>query len=318
MSERRLPTCDDATGMNALESLGHGVVVTDTEQRVLYMNPAATTLTGRRREDAVGLPLSAVMSCVDPADRQPAPIPPGGSDQGAGTFGSRLLLRADGSEVAISETTTVMHDSGGEPSGYVVCLQDARQLRDLAYQATHDPLTGLVNRREFERRLAAVVAEGQGSEVGHALCFVDLDGFKSINDHAGHAAGDAVLGRLAQSMRLVLRDGDTIGRLGGDEFGIILRNCPVDMAVQLADGLRGLVERVRLRWAGQTLMVRTSIGLVAIDGRTIDGGDAFRKADLACYLAKTSGRNAVHVYAGETWDHVRANRRRRDPPDAAE
>lgn len=307
---------DDQVSLHVLEALGHGVVVTDAAERVIYMNPAATALTGRSLGSASGRPLSKVLACIDPTDRRPAPIAVNGGVPDRCNGDGRLLLRADGGEAIISDTVTVLRDSEGVHTGYVVVIQDARHLRELVYQATHDPLTGLVNRREFERRLWRAVEESRRDGVVHAMCFVDLDCFKSVNDHAGHAAGDAVLGCLARGMRLVLRDGDVVGRLGGDEFGILLEHCPLEVAIQLADSLRECVPRIRLRWGRQTLTVRASIGVLSIDGTVPDPGDAFRKADIACYVAKASGRDAVHVYSGETWNHVRENRRWRYPPDA--
>ena len=307
---------DDPVSLRVLEALDHGVVVTDAAERVVYLNPAAAALTGRSAGSAVGQPLSKVLACVDPADRRPAPILVDGGESDRCNGDGRLLLRGDGGEAIISDTVTVLRDADGAHTGYVVVIQDARHLRELVYQATHDPLTGLMNRREFERRLWLTVEESRRDGVVHAMCFVDLDCFKSVNDNAGHAAGDAVLGCLARAMRLFLRDGDIVGRLGGDEFGVLLRHCPLEVAVQLADGLRELVPRIRQRWGRQTLTVRASIGVLSIDGTVADPGDALRKADIACYVAKSGGRNAVHVYSGETWSHVRENRRWRDPPDA--
>ena len=161
---------DDPVSLRVLEALDHGVVVTDAAERVVYLNPAAAALTGRSAGSAVGQPLSKVLACVDPADRRPAPILVDGGESDRCNGDGRLLLRGDGGEAIISDTVTVLRDADGAHTGYVVVIQDARHLRELVYQATHDPLTGLMNRREFERRLWLAVEESRRDGVVMAWC----------------------------------------------------------------------------------------------------------------------------------------------------
>ena len=163
----------------------------------------------------------------------------------------------------------------------------------LAHQATHDPLTGLPNRRAFEQALEAAVGASRRASDASVLCFIDLDNFKIVNDTAGHAAGDALLVRLAALIRERVRAGDLVARIGGDEFALILHGCGVAEAHQIAENLRRAVSEFEFMWEGARFTVGLSIGLVPLDGRLESPGDALVAADLACYGAKRGGRNRV-------------------------
>ncbi len=166
----------------------------------------------------------------------------------------------------------------------------------LLYHANHDSLTGLINRQEFELKLEKALSEVRHEQHDHALMYLDLDQFKMINDSYGHAAGDELLKKLSASLRVHVRGTDTLARLGGDEFGILLYSCSLDKARLIADGLRQLVEDFRFIWKGKTLRVGVSIGLVEIDNSWKDLTEVLNAADTACYIAKDSGRNRIHVY----------------------
>ncbi|MDH3282694.1 MAG: EAL domain-containing protein, partial [Gammaproteobacteria bacterium] len=169
----------------------------------------------------------------------------------------------------------------------------------IAYQATHDGLTGLVNRREFERRLSMAVNAAKRVGSHHALCYMDLDQFKLVNDTAGHIAGDELLESLSDILRQKARAADTLARLGGDEFGLLLENCPLDKALEIAQALVDSVRNYVFKWEDRTFEIGISIGLVPITPDTVDSVQALTQGDVACYTAKDLGRNQVHVYSGK-------------------
>ena len=166
----------------------------------------------------------------------------------------------------------------------------------LAYQARHDPLTGLPNRRVFEQKLEESVNASRRAGDHGALCFIDLDRFKIVNDTCGHAAGDELLMRIALLIRDRVRDGDIVCRIGGDEFALILRGCSRDDALRLAESLRAGVSDFRFDWHGHFFSVGASVGLTCIDGTQSDPSEILIAADAACYEAKRSGRNRVVEY----------------------
>ncbi|HJW12217.1 MAG TPA: diguanylate cyclase [Albitalea sp.] len=187
----------------------------------------------------------------------------------------------------------------GDPTqGTIWILDDVTQERAqrerLAWSASHDSLTGLVNRAEFERALAQAMSRAGR----HAFCalFIDLDRFKQVNDNAGHAAGDAVLRDVAQQFTRHVRHTDIVARLGGDEFAVLLHRCPPPKALTIAEQLRAAVERYELTWEGKRYSVGASIGLVPLDGSFATPAEVMRAADAACYSAKREGRNRVTRY----------------------
>jgi diguanylate cyclase (GGDEF)-like protein len=167
--------------------------------------------------------------------------------------------------------------------------------RQLAYQASHDTLTGLINRREFEHRVERAIAHARVQTATHALLYLDLDQFKVVNDTCGHAAGDELLQQLAQILLSSVRYRDTLGRLGGDEFGMLLENCPLDKAVEIANKLLSAIDDFKFTWAGNSFTLGISIGVVPIDRSTTDIASTMSAADAACYIAKESGRNQVQI-----------------------
>lgn len=183
-------------------------------------------------------------------------------------------------------------------------IWDITKLRNLTqkmtYQATHDPLTNLINRREFERRLAQVTDETKFNTKDHSLCYMDLDQFKSVNDSCGHVAGDELLKQLSEKINSVIRDSDTFSRLGGDEFGLLLVGCPITKAVRIAEEVRKTVEQFRFHWDDKTFKVGISIGVVKINKKSGSIKDLQSAADTACYIAKEQGRNRVHIYAEDS------------------
>lgn len=177
-------------------------------------------------------------------------------------------------------------------------MRDAiqRYQTDLSFQTTHDPLTGLVNRREFERRIVAALNIAKSERSEHVLLYMDLDQFKVVNDTCGHTAGDEYLRQLSAMLVDRLRKHDSLARLGGDEFGVLLEHCPQDRALQIADQLLGEIQDFRFVWKGNSFTLGVSIGLVFINGQSENFSRILKAADAACYAAKDAGRNRIHVY----------------------
>ena len=186
-------------------------------------------------------------------------------------------------------------------------LQDriAEATTRLSYQAAHDMLTGLPNRREFEVRMERALASAREQDQAHTLCYLDLDQFKVVNDTCGHVAGDELLRQLAVLLSAKLRDRDTLARLGGDEFGVLLQNCTLEQAQPIAEVLRQMVKDFRFVWHDKSFVIGVSIGLVAITAESENLSNLLSYADAACYAAKDRGRNRVHVYQAEDTELVK-------------
>ncbi|MBE8590403.1 EAL domain-containing protein [Pseudomonas sp. MAFF 301449] len=286
-----------------LESIGDGVITTDVDGAITYMNPAAEAMTHWNSTQAQGLPLAALFNLLDD-NAQPDGFTliehivkgqlRGGSEH------SKTIQRLDGSTVSVTLVGAPIR-SAGKISGAVLVLHDMTQERqyiaNLSWQATHDALTGLANRREFEYRLEQVLhTAGQPEGGRHALMFLDLDQFKLVNDTCGHAAGDELLRHICALLQSDLREGDTLARLGGDEFGILLEHCPAAAAEKIAESLRHTVQSLHFVWKGRPFMTTVSIGLVHISQTPTTLETSLRAADMACYMAKEKGRNRVQVY----------------------
>jgi len=285
-----------------LQSIGDGVITTDVAGVIDYMNPIASQLTGCSERRARGRPLADVFKVVDEQSREPLadPVQCCLKENELITHAEHgLLTRRDGTEFAVNLTVAPIRAVDGTVSGAVVAIHDVTKMRDIArqlsYQAAHDSLTGLINRREFERRLNHVLESARDEGRSHALCFMDLDQFKVVNDTCGHAAGDELLAQLAEVLKARLRGSDTLARLGGDEFGLLLDSCPPAKAAQIAESLRRVVEEFRFCWEEKRFAVGMSMGLVPISADSSNLTDVLSAADAACYMAKDLGRNRVYV-----------------------
>jgi len=289
----------------ALQSLAEAIIATDKDGRISFMNPAAEQLTGTSAGASAGKLLEEAISLVDETDRRllADPIRQALSSGAAVNLGRRALLlsRTTGGERAIELTASPMRNADKEPVGAVVMLHDVTELRGLArqmsYQATHDALTGLVNRHEFERRLQESIDSGHRGDGQHVLCYLDLDHFKLVNDTSGHVAGDSMLREVAKLLRDAVRDSDTVGRLGGDEFGLLLIGCPLDKARQIADDLTRAVGDYRFVWRDKLFNIGVSVGLVEISRESGTLEELLAAADTACYVAKKQGSGRVAVYS---------------------
>src|SRR5579862_1959061 len=294
-----------AVPLLALNSLAEAIITTDRDGRIAYMNPAAEQLTGTEAAAATGRLLEEIVGLVDETDRRllSDPVQQALTGGAAVNLGRRALLlaRSSGSERSIELSASPVRSSAREVVGAVVILHDVTEMRGLArqmsYQATHDALTGLVNRREFERRLEEAIESGHRGDGQHVLCYLDLDRFKVVNDTSGHLAGDSMLREVAKLLRDAVRDSDTVARLGGDEFGTLLIGCPLDKARQIADDLTRAVGDYRFVWKDKIFNIGVSVGLVEISRESGSLEELLAAADTACYVAKKQGSGRVAVYS---------------------
>jgi diguanylate cyclase (GGDEF)-like protein/PAS domain S-box-containing protein len=299
-----------------LESIGEGVITTDTAGNIDYMNEAAEELAGSSRSVGLGKRLTDLIALVDEVDRESLgdPVARCLAERKRISLGRRALLlsKFGGRERSIELTASPIRAPDGLVAGCVIIFHDVSELRGLArqmsYQASHDALTGLVNRAEFESRLeAALQAVRIGDGVGHAVCYLDLDRFKVVNDSCGHLAGDNLLREIASLLRERVRDSDTVARLGGDEFGLLLIGCPLEKARQITDDICQAVADHRFVWRDQIFDIGVSIGVVEIGHDSGSAESVVGAADSACYVAKQQGRGRVHVYSAR--DEVIARQR---------
>lgn len=296
-----------STAWETMDSLGEGVLTTDAQGRVEYLNRAAEQLTGVSSAEAVGSPFGELVRLVDELDRHelPDPVSQSLSTHARVSAGRRsLLIARNGEEHSVDLSVSPLKSQYGDHIGSVVLLRDVSELRGLtrqmSYQASHDALTGLVNRREFERRLQEVLDSARATGVRHVLCYMDLDRFKAVNDTAGHMAGDGLLREVAALVKDAVRDSDTVARLGGDEFGLILTGCPLEKATQIAEDVVRKISDYRFVWKDKIFNIGISVGLVELSRESGSLEEVISAADSACYVAKRHNGhvgNHVHVYS---------------------
>jgi len=286
-----------------LQSIADAVLTTDAHGRVTWLNPVAQRLTGWTADEARGQPASRVFVARLEEAGEPAPDPVQRClDSGLPSKlpGGAVLVGRDGEQRAVDDSVAPIRGKAGKVFGTVLVFRDVtqqrRQFDEIRWRASHDGLTGLVNRVEFGQRLARTFerAKRDGSE--HAVLALDLDRFKLINDHCGHAAGDEVLAEVATRLEAGVRGRDTVARLGGDEFAAILENCSLDEALHVAQKLCDALDQYRYVHGEQSFRIGASIGVAPLDARWPDGETALREADACCMLAKEQGRNRVLVW----------------------
>lgn len=298
-----------------LESIGEGVITTDRSGTIDYMNEAAEQLIGGSRSAGIGKQLLDLLSLVDEIDRSSLgdPVAKCLNERRRVNLGRRAFLLSKQSERQFSTELTASPIRGpeGQVAGCVVIFHDVSELRgfarEMSYQASHDALTGLVNRAEFERRLETALDSARGEGVGHVVGYLDLDRFKIVNDTGGHIAGDNLLREVGALLKQRLRDSDTVARVGGDEFAMLLAGCPLDKAQQIADDVCRAVAGHPFVWQDRTFDVGVSVGLVEVGKDSGSAESVLSAADSACYIAKQQGRGRTHVYS--TRDEVTARQR---------
>ena len=304
-----------------LQSIGDGVITTDANSTIDYINPVAEELTGWRLEDAMGRPVEEIFRAFHEETCEPLENPLSVSIRRIRPIKSvrpMLLIRRDGNELYVESTAAPIRDGHGHVGGGVLVFHDVSESRELnrrlSYHASHDLLTGLVNRREFESRLERALKSAKAREASYALCYLDIDQFKIVNDTCGHSAGDALLGQVGALLKAKVRWRDTLSRLGGDEFGILLESCSLDEAMRTAESLREGVRNFRFTWEDRVFRLGASIGVVPITSDNEDVASILSAADSACQAAKEGGRNRVHSFAE---NDIELMRRRREMQWAA-
>jgi diguanylate cyclase (GGDEF)-like protein/PAS domain S-box-containing protein len=289
-----------------LASIADAVVTVDTAGRIEFMNPVAERLTGWPLGEAQQRPVAEVFAVVDEATGAPIadPVARALSEGTAIEAEGNVVLLCRGAEsIAIDYSVAPIRDRTARTVGAVLVVQDMSRERQYAARlsnlASHDPLTGLLNRREFEQRVRATVEHREAEEGQHAVLYLDLDQFKVVNDTSGHAAGDELLRQVGALLRPRLREGDVLARLGGDEFGVLLPHCPPSPALRIAEALRKAIVDFRFAWKNRSFTIGVSIGLVNLAEGPHTLATVLSAADAACYLAKDKGRNRVQVYRPE-------------------
>jgi diguanylate cyclase (GGDEF)-like protein/PAS domain S-box-containing protein len=290
-----------------LASIADAVITVDTAGNVEYMNPVAERLTGWLNDEARGMALPTVFAVLDEATGVEVADPVARAFENGAAIpsdGNVALRRRHDAPIAVDYTAAPIRDRARGIVGVVLVFRDMSRERQyamrLAHLASHDALTGLLNRREFERRVSTVLAESSYHAANHAVLYLDLDEFKVVNDTCGHAAGDELLRQVSAVLRPRLREGDTLARLGGDEFGVLLEHCAPAPAFAIADALRKTIGDFHFQWNQRTFKIGASVGVVDIAGGPESLAGVLSAADAACYMAKDKGRNRVQVYSPQS------------------
>ena len=295
-ARQELRACQEALQrtQSALAAIADGIAVTDMEGRITSLNPVASHLTGWPEFESLARPLSEVVRIIDSrgdmVDLLGAGFCNGGDDIGS-------LVRRDGHVILVDGAVAQVHDDARDPVGYIITFRNVtaatRMSRELSYHANHDALTGLLNRRVLEARLERAVTTAADLGCRHALLYFDLDHFKAVNDGGGHVAGDELLRQLAVMLRRQLREHDTLARVGGDEFAVLLENCTAPRANAVADKIRSTVGGFSFTWEGRSYRPGASVGQVEFSGAGLSTQDIVEAADRMCYAAKASGRDRI-------------------------
>ena len=286
-----------------MQAIGDGVITTDSLGNVQCLNQIAEQLTGWQTTEIKGHPLTEVFKLVHESTRKVIPNPveqilQDNIDYQLPT--NTLLISRNKTEYAIETSAAPIRDRYGKIISVVMVFRDVTKSRQLAHklswQATRDVLTGLYNRKSFEEKLAKAISKSGHQESNHVLCCLDLDQFKIVNDTCGHVAGDELLRQVTTLLSQRIRGSDVFARLGGDKFGLLLHQCSLEMANNIANELRQLIEKFRFTWKGKVFKIGVSIGVVAIESNAEDTASLISLADAACCVAKDKGRNCVHIY----------------------
>ncbi len=298
-----------------LNSIYDAVIVTDSKGLILSLNPSAENYLGQPESQLIGAPISdslKILSVSTQEDLTPILLDSIGSNKQK-IPEKNLVLSANGEELNIElylSPINIEHQQQEfvktynqyKLKGCALTIRDvshSHKLKEqLNYQASHDHLTGLINRRYFEQRLISIVQSQNRDQLEHVLLFIDLDRFKVINDTSGHVAGDQILRSAASILQNTLRKNDLLARLGGDEFGVLLTNCDLDKGLEIANNLREAIDSHSFKWGDTHFNLSASIGLTKLDATTKSMEAVMREVDIACYEAKDAGKNTVFTYQG--------------------
>ena len=286
-----------------LRSIGDAVITTDINGKIESLNPVAESLTGWTNEEAKGKPSNTVFNIISEITRESSvdPVLRSLQENIIIELGNHTILIArDGTEYVIEDSVAPIKNNDNEVFGAVLVFHDVTSSRlahrQLEYLAQHDTLTGLHNRHYFEHELTEIVEQAKRGKLSYAMLYIDLDQFKAVNDTAGHSVGDNLLTEVSYLFSSRLRRGDTLARLGGDEFGVLILNVNKKQVQEVANSYLQAISDFRFKWKDKEFDINSSIGITIINKDTNTAAEAFRQADVACYIAKQSGRNRLHTY----------------------
>lgn len=293
-----------------LYSISDAVITTDQKARVLYANPSALDMLGMTAASVAGRSVADIMIIADELTGKKIEHPVRQclkSGSSTGPFDYLILRRPDGMTFDIAASVARIKQDRRGLIGAVMVFHDAshaRKLnRQLSFQATHDELTGLFNRREFDRQLEIGLHLVRIKSAEHVLFYMDMDQFKIVNDTCGHYAGDELLKQVAALIKNELRESDVLSRLGGDEFGALLTHCSIDHAMTVAQSIVDTMAAFRFGWQDKSFTVGLSIGVVPVNPGSVDIDAVLEMGDAACYKAKSAGINQIHLFSPEDTDH---------------
>ncbi len=285
-----------------LDSIADAVITTDQFGNIMTMNPVAEILMGVFEEEVKGRKVGNVFKLIDEQSHQPIDCPVTKCLEQLDIISNDLdhiLVCSEGQQYSVTDSVAPIFDTDRELLGSVLVFRDVTQTRNLAqelnWQALHDPLTGLENRRSFESKMH-LLQKSAKADLQHHLLYLDLDQFKVVNDTCGHDAGDELLKQISVILQNQIRQNDLLARLGGDEFGVLLEGCNEENSYKIANKLRNVVQDFRFGWQNQTFKIGVSIGIAKITGLESKAADVLSAADSACYVAKEQGRNRVHFH----------------------
>lgn len=286
-----------------LKSIGDAVITTDTQGCVVWLNPVAERMTGWSSEDAKDKPLAQVFNIINEETGLTTQNPiQKALELGkiVGLAKDTILISKNGDRFGIEDSAAPIKNEAGELLGAVLVFHDVTEQRrmsnEISYRASHDSLTGLLNRTEFETKLQKLLKSAQETQKSHAVMFIDLDQFKIVNDSCGHSVGDQLLQRISKLLSESTRSSDSLARLGGDEFGLILEHCDLDKAERVAENICNKMDAFRFEHDGQKFRIGASIGVVEMNSRWVGAAELMQAADQCCYAAKEAGRNRVHCW----------------------
>ena len=282
-----------------LHSIGDGVITVNKDYLIKTINPVAETLADVKSEDIINKNILSIYESESEKKRSEinGNIIQSGIQRSIFDFS---LTKKDGSKFDVEHTIAPIIDHSKNILGAVIILRDVTEVRTmekrLSFQATHDALTGLINRREFELRLQHIIQKARREKISYSICFLDLDKFKIINDTSGHAAGDEFLKQISKTIQSLLRKTDVLARLGGDEFAIILDGCSTHKAKTICNQIIKTIKDTRFSWGKNSFETGASIGIVPITKMTVSVTEVMSSVDAACYEAKDKGRNRMQVF----------------------
>jgi len=289
---------------HTVEQSASVVLIVDARSRIKYVNPKFTEVTGYEPKDIMGKHMQYLQSRE--TLKEHGKEMQNALENGREWRGEVCNQKKNGEHYWACVIISPIRDDKGEITYYLCTVEDiteARQLNEqLSYEATHDSLTGLANRREFEARVQKLLDENSSHSQEHAICFLDLDQFKVVNDTCGHSAGDELLRQMSRHLIKQVRSNDTLARLGGDEFGVLIESCTLENARKVAENIQQVVQQFQFQWEGHLFKIGVSIGLVAITNEDNNLTSLFKNADAACYMAKDLGRNRIHIYTSDDRD----------------